>query len=114
MSDERAKQIEEASKMYADDCRRSGYQDEVTIAFGQFCFVQGANWVDQDPNSEVIYDHFKKKIEKLQSDRAILVEALKAIATHKQTSIEKGYLIHQCEAYQKVAKEALEKVEEKK
>jgi hypothetical protein len=33
--------------------------------------------------------------------------ALEKIANHKQTSVDKIYLIHQCEGYQAIAKDAL-------
>lgn len=37
----------------------------------------------------------------------VLVEALEKTANHKQNSVDKLYLIHQCEGYQNVAREAL-------
>lgn len=53
----------------------------------------------------------------LISAQAVIAEmrsALEKIANHKQTSIDKVYLIHQCEGYQTVAREVLAKYEEKK
>ena len=39
------------------------------------------------------------KIRNLQSQLAVAVEALENIANHKMTSVDKGYLLIQCEGY---------------
>lgn len=48
-----------------------------------------------------------KQRNKLALDMDKLIVALNKIANHKQTSVDKVYLIHQCEGYQTVAREAL-------
>jgi len=58
-------------------------------------------------------EYWRAKMNALHIQNAKLqlaIEALERIANHKQDSVDKVYLIHQCEGYQKCASEALEKI----
>ncbi len=69
-------------------------KDEKT-GFGNFAY-----------SSEIIQG--KSDVEWLISRVRKLTSALEKIANHKQTSVDKVYLIVQCEAYQAIAHKALE------
>lgn len=70
--------------------------------------------IERDAIQKVMMDNAEKfgaLVGNLEAKLAISKEALERIANHKQTSVDKIYLIHQCNGYQGAAREALGKVE---
>ncbi len=90
------------------------------LPYKQFPIVLGGLDENNEPNKQTLlineYLQFgyaaSQDLKLLTEMLSVALVALGKAADHHQTSVDKIYLIHQCDGYQTLAREAREKIEQ--